>query len=318
MKRFVIIVALFLLVAPASAADYPTREIELVVSFPAGGPADTSARIIAPKLQALLGQPIVVVNKTGGGGALGADYAAKSKPDGYTVFSSTNSPLTISSVILKNLTYKGSDFTPVGAYAADFNVITTRSNGPAKTLDEFVQYAKKNPGKLNYGSAGTGTVSHFTMELFKQAYGIDVAHVPFQGTGPVKNAVLGGHVMLATSGFGSLMPLIRSGDLIPLVTTAPRRLPAFPNVPTMAEKGFPEASLNIWMGLFVPAKTPKPIVDTLARALADAVKDPKVVEAFDKAGMQVDYHDGPATQKLLESETATVRKVAEKIDLGAK
>jgi tripartite-type tricarboxylate transporter receptor subunit TctC len=317
MKRVaVVVIALLALVAPVVAADYPTREIELVVSFPAGGPADTSARIIAPKLQALLGQPIVVVNKTGGGGALGADYAAKAKPDGYTVFSSTNSPLTISPVILKNLTYKPSDFTPVGAYAADFNVITTRANGPARTLEEFVEYARKNPGKLNYGSAGVGTVSHFTMELFKQAYGLDIAHVPFQGTGPVKNAVLGGHVMLATSGFGSLTPLIKSGDLIPLVTTAPKRIAAFPNVPTMAEKGFPEASLNIWMGLFVPAKTPKPIVDTLARALAEAVKDPKVIDAFDKAGMQVDYHDGPATQKLIETETATVRRVAEKIGLG--
>ncbi len=316
MKRFALIVALSLLVGPAAAADYPTREIELVVSFPAGGPADTSARIVAPKLQALLGQPVVVVNKSGGGGALGADYAAKAKPDGYTVFSSTNSPLTISPVILKNLTYKAADFTPVGAYAADFNVITTRANGPAKTLEEFVEYSKKNPGKLNYGSAGVGTVSHFTMELFKQAYGLDIAHVPFQGTGPVKNAVLGGHVMLATSGFGSLTPLIKSGDIIPLVTTAPRRLPAFSTVPTMAEKGFPEASLNIWMGLYVPAKTPKPVVDALAKALVETVKDPKIVEAFEKAGMHVDYRDGASTQKLIETETASVRKVAEKIGLG--
>jgi len=321
MRRFglpvVAALALLILTAgPTRAADYPTREIELIVSFPAGGPADTGARIIAPKMSSLLGTPVVVINKTGGGGAVGADYAAKAKPDGYTVYASTNSVLTISPTILKNIPYRASDFTPIGAYAWDLGVITTRAGGPARTLEEFVEYAKKNPGKLSYGSAGLGTVSFFTMELFKQAYGLDLTHVPFQGTGPVKNAIMGGHVTVATSGFGSLAPVIKSGDLIPLVTTSPRRVAAFPNVPTMAEKGFPDASLNIWLGLYVPARTPRPVVDVLVKALAQAARDPAVASAIEKAGMHADYKDPAETQKTLETEAATVAKVAEKIGFG--
>jgi tripartite-type tricarboxylate transporter receptor subunit TctC len=305
----------FLGVGGAAAADYPVREIEMIVSFPAGGPADSSARILAPALSKALGVPIAVVNKTGGGGSVGADYVAKAKPDGATIYNSTNSALTISPVILKDIPYKIADFTPIGAYAADLGVITVRAGGPARTLEEFVDHARKNPGKLTYGSAGLGTVSFFTMELFKLAYGLDLTHVPFQGTGPVKNAILGGHVTVATSGLGSLAPLIRSGDLVPLVTTAPKRVAAFPQVPTMAEKGFPDASLNIWMGLYVPARTPKPVVDALTRAFNQAAKDPAVLGALDKAGMQSFYHTGEETLRLLESEAATVGRVADKVGL---
>ena len=299
---------------PAGAQSYPTHELEFVVAFPAGGPADAAARVIAPAMSSLLKQPVAVVNKPGGGGAVGSDYAAKSKPDGHTVYVSTNSVLTISPH-LKKLPYKPSDFTPIGAFAVDLGAITVRGNGPAKTLEEFVEYARKNPGKLNYGSAGYGTVSFFTMELFKLAYGLDLVHVPFQGTGPVKNAIMGGHVTIATSGFGSLSPLIRSGDLIALVTTAPARVKEFPNVPTMTEKGFPDASLNIWMGLYVPAQAPKPVVDTLVKALAQAVKDPAVGGGLEKAGMHLEYRDPAATLKLIETESATVGKVVEKLNL---
>jgi tripartite-type tricarboxylate transporter receptor subunit TctC len=300
--------------ASAPAADYPARELEFIVSFPAGGPADAAARVVAPLMSASLKQPVVVVNKTGAGGALGADHAAKAKPDGHTVYVSTNSVLTISPH-LKQLPYRVADFTPIGAFAVDLGVITVRGTGPAKTLEEFVEYARKNPGKLNYGSAGYGTVSFFTMEMFKQAYGLDLVHVPFQGTGPVKNAVMGGHVTIATSGFGSLAPLIRSGDLVALVTTATSRVAAFPNVPTMTEKGFPDASLNIWMGLYVPAKTPKPVVDTLVKTLAQVARDPALAAGLEKAGMHLDYRDPAATAKLLEAETAAVGKVVERLKL---
>jgi tripartite-type tricarboxylate transporter receptor subunit TctC len=299
----------------AWSADYPAREIEMIVSFPAGGPADASARILAPKLSQVLGVPVAVVNKTGGGGSVGADYVAKAKPDGSIIYNSTNSALTISPVILKDITYKVSDFTPIGAYAADLGVITVRAGGPAKTLEEFVDHAKKNPGKLTYGSAGLGTVSFFTMELFKLAYGLDITHVPFQGTGPAKNAILGGHVSVACSGLGSMAPLIRSGDLLPLVTTAPKRVAGWAQVPTMAEKGFPDASLNIWMGIYVPAKTPKPIVDALTKAFNQAAKDAAVLAAVEKAGMQGFYHTGEDTVKLLETESATVARVADKVGL---
>lgn len=300
---------------PAAAADYPAREIEMVVAFPAGGPADTGARILAPRLSAILKVPIAVVNKPGGGGAVATDYAAKARADGSVVYFSTNSVLTISPHLVKALPYRASDLAPIGAFAVDLGVVTVRAGGPARTLEEFVEHARKNPGRLNYGSAGFGTVSFFSMELFKLAYGLDLVHVPFQGTGPAKNAVLGGHVSVATSGFGSLAPLIRSGDLVALVTTAPRRVKDFPDVPTMAEKGFPEASLNIWMGLYVPERTPAPVADVLVKALAEAARDPAMAAALEKAGMQIDYRDPAATRRLIETETATVARVVEKLKI---
>lgn len=302
--------------ATAGQADFPNRQVEFIIPFPPGGPTDAAARIIAPPMQAILKVPIVLTNKPGGGGALGGDYVAKSKPDGYTVFASSNAAISINTAMQKTLPYKMADFTPVGMYAADLGVLLARSSAPWKTLDELVAYAKKNPGKLTYGSAGVGTVSHFTVELFKLSYGVDIAHVPFQGTGPVKNAILGGHVDLGSSGFGSFAPLIKSGDLIPLVTTAPKRLPEYPNVPTMAERGFPEASLNIWVGLYVPAKTPPAVVEVLSRALAQAAKEPAVHGAMEKAGMVMDYRDGEGTRKLLEMEHGVVLKTVEKLGIG--
>lgn len=324
-RRFLITATLLVLALagwPALAAfaqsGYPNRSIEFIIPFPPGGPADTAARIIQPQMSAALGVPIVLVNKPGGGGALGGDYVAKSKPDGYTVYATTNSTLTIITAMQPDLTYRPSDFAPVGSYMTDLGAITAKAGGAWKTLDEFVDYAKKNPGKLSYGSAGLGTVSFFTVELFKLAYGLDITHVPFQGTGPVKNAIMGGHVTIASSGLSSFAPLIKSGDLLPLATTAPKRLPAFPDVPTLAEKGFPDASLNIWMALFVPAKTPQDIVDRLSRALEKTMKEPSVVAAIEKSGMVVDYRNPPATAKLVETEHEAVKKVVAKLGIGKK
>jgi len=161
-------------------------------------------------------------------------------------------------------------------------------------------------------------VSFFMVELFKVSYGLDITHVPFQGGGPVKNAIMGGHVTIASSGLNSFAPLIRSGDLLPLATSAPRRLPGFPDVPTLAEKGSPEASLNIWMALFVPAKTPPEVVDRLSHALEKAMKEPSVVAAVEKAGMVVDYRGPAATGKLVESEHEAVKKVVARLGIGKK
>jgi tripartite-type tricarboxylate transporter receptor subunit TctC len=303
---------------PRAQGRYPTRPIELIIPFPPGGPADTAARIIQPPLSAALGVPVVLINKPGGGGALGGDYVAKAKPDGYTVFAATNAPITIAPAIQPDISYRPSDFAAVGSSMADLGVIVARAGSPWKTLEEFVDYAKKNPGKLSYGSPGLGTVSFFMVELFKVSYGLDVTHVPFQGGGPVKNAIMGGHVTIASSGLNSLAPLIKSGDLIPLVTSASQRVTGFADVPTLAEKGFPEASLNIWMALFVPAKTPPDIVDTLAQALEKTMKTPSVVAAVEKAGMVVDFRGPAATAKLVQTEHETVKNVAAKLGITKK
>ena len=302
----------------SAQAAYPGRAIEFVIPFPPGGPADAAARIVQPKLSSLLGAPIVLVNKPGGGGGLGADYVAKAKPDGYTVFATTNAPFTTVMASQPDLPYRNADFAPVGSYVADLGVIVTKTGNPWKTLEEFAEHARKNPGKLSYGSPGFGTVSFFMVEIFKAAHGLDITHVPFQGGGPAKNAVMGGHVAIASSGLNSFAPLMRSGDLIALATSAPRRVASFPDVPTLAEKGFPEASLNIWMALFVPAKTPREVVDRLSQALEQTMKDPAVVTAIEKAGMVVDFRTPAATGKLVESELETVKKVVARLGIGKK
>ena len=313
----VVLLAAALAATAVSAQEkYPTRQVECIINFPPGGPVDTSIRIIAPALQAALGVPLVLTTKGGAAGALGADFVVKAKPDGYIVLSSANAAMTVAPIMNPQIAYRYQDFIPIACFTADPGVITSKTGAPWKTLEELVEYAKKNPGKLNYGSPGMGTVAYFAMEIFKLSYGLDIVPVHFQGTGPVKNAIMGGHVDLAASGFGSLSPLIKAGNIFPLVSTATKRVAAFPDVPTMAEKGFPDASLNIWNGLFVSKKSPKAVVDRLSAAMEKVMKDPQIVSQVEKAGLFVDYRNTEATNKLLDQEYAAVEKVVKKIGLG--
>jgi len=295
---------------------YPTRPVEFIIPFAPGGPTDTAIRLIQPALSANLGVPVVLVNKAGGGGALGMDAVAKAKPDGYTLAATVRSTLTILPASQPDVPYKISDFAPIGAYAVDSQIVMVKSGAPWRTLEELVDHAKKNPGKLTYGSAGQGTNSFFTMELLKLAFGLDIGHVPFGGSGPVKNAVLGGHVQIGAAALSPNLSVIRSGDVAALVTSATRRIPAIPNVPTMTEKGQPDASLSTWAELWAPAKTPRAVLDRLAQALDKTMKDPAVVAAIEKAGLQVEHHDPATTLKLVERENEVVRTVAAKLGLG--
>ena len=271
-------------VAPAAAqSDYPTRQIDFIVPFPPGGPLDAAMRILQPSLQATLGHPIVLVNKGGGGGALGMDVVAKSKPDGYTVAASVKSTLTILAATRPDLPYKVNEFIPVANAVSDLGVITTKAGGRWKSLEELVADARKNPGKLSYGSAGVGTVSFFMMELFKLSYGVDIAHVPFSGSAPVKNAVLGGHVDLGSSGISTMAPLIKSGDLIPLVTTSPTRLARYPDLPTIGET-VPGFQMVAWFGLFAPAATPPQAIGRLRTEVARFLAIPDTREKFNQTG----------------------------------
>src|SRR5438876_3850997 len=206
-------------VAPSGAQVlYPTRPIEFVIPFAPGGPTDTAIRIIQPQLSANLGVPLVLVNKAGGGGALGMDAVAKAKPDGYTLAATVRSTVTILPATQPDITYKISDFAVVGSYVVDSQVILVKAGAPWKTLEDLIDHAKKNPGKLSYGSAGLGTNSFFTMELLKLTYGLDMTHVPFGGSGPVKNALLGGHVQVGAAALSPTLSVIRSGDVVALVT----------------------------------------------------------------------------------------------------
>ncbi len=295
---------------------YPTRPIECVIPFAPGGPTDTAIRIIQPQLSANLGVPLVLVNKAGGGGALGMDAVAKAKPDGYTLAATVRSTVTILPATQPDVTYKLSDFAVVGAFAVDSQVVLVKAGSPWKTLEELVDFAKKNPGKLSYGTAGLGTNSFFTMELLKLTYGLDMTHVPFGGSGPVKNAVLGGHVQVGAASLSPMLSVLRSGDVVALVTSATRRIPSIPNVPTMTEKGQPDASLSTWAEIYAPAKTPRPVVERLAQALEKTMKDPAVVSAIEKAGLVVEYHGPQDTLKLIQRENEIVTRLAKQLGLG--
>ncbi len=297
-------------------SEYPTRSIEFVIAYAPGGPVDSAVRVIHPTLAATLGVPIVLVTRAGAGGALAMDFVAKAKPDGYTVVVTANPTLSIlPSMMREGITYKLADFEPVGTFAVDSQGILVKTDGPFKTFEEFVAYAKKNPGKLNYGSPGMGTVSFFNMEILKSAYGLDIAHVPFAGSGPVKNAILGGHVQLAASALSPVLPVIRSGDVIPLVTTSSRRLPGV-NAPSMAEKGFTEATLSTNMQLYVPARTPREVVARLSKALETTMRNASVIAAMEKTGMLPEYQDGETTRKAIEAESLAVAQVVKKLNLA--
>jgi len=226
------------------------------------------------------------------------------------------STLTILPATQPDVTYKISDFAVIGSYAIDSGVILVKAGAPWKTLEEFVDHARKNPGSVTYGSAGLGTNSYFNMELLQQAYGLTLSHVPFSGSGPVKNALLGGHVPIGAAALSAVLSVVRSGDLVVLATSASKRLPVIASAPTMTEKGQPDASLSTWMELYAPAKTPKPIVDRLSAALEKTMRDPDVIAAIDKAGLTVEYRDPAATLTLVERENAVVTRLARKLNLG--
>jgi len=319
MRRSLVIVATLALIVgalPAAAQQYPARAIEFVIPFATGGPTDTAIRVIQPQLAANLGVPVVLVNKAGGGGAVGMDGVAKARPDGYTLAATVRSTVTILPATQPDVTYKLADFAVVGSFAYDSGVVLVKAGAPWKTLEELVAEAKKNPGKMTYGSAGLGTNSFFNMELIKQAYGIELAHVPFGGSGPVKNAVLGGHIPVGAAALSAVLSVVRSGDVVALATSASKRVPSIPNTPTMTEKGHPDASLSTWMEIYAPAKTPKPIVDRLSAALEKTMKDPAAIAAIEKAGLTVEYHDPAATRALIERENEVVARLAKKLSVG--
>jgi len=302
--------------ASPAAAEYPDRPIEMIITFPPGGPTDVAARVVQPALAKALSVPVVLINKGGSGGAVAMDSVAKAKPDGYTIAATVRSTISITPAVQANVPYRLKDFEMIGTYAASPQALVVRKDSPWKTLEELVAGVKAAPGKHSYGSAGQGTNSHLSMELLKLARGLDLAHVPFQGSGPLKNAVLGGHVPVGSVSLATMIPLIKSGDVVALVISGDKRNRDVPDVPTMAEKGVREASLSTTMELYAPAKTPKPVIDRLAAALATAMKNPETLAALEKAGLEPYHHSPDVSRQQVERETEVVLAAAKKLGLA--
>ena len=266
----------------ADAAEYPNKTIQIINPFPPGAVTDIVARIVAPKMSTALGQQVVVVNKAGGGGAVGIQAAKDAAPDGYTILV-TPPPILLIPIVNKNSGFTMKDFAPLSLATSSPNTTVVKGDAPWKTLEEFIADAKKNAGQLNYGSAGPGTTPHFIGELVKLKTKIDLTHVPLGSESAAATAVLGGHVNIAFLTLGTTRSHIEAGTMRALAVASNRRLKDFPNVPTTVEKGFSELNLKIWVGFFAPAKTPPAIVKRLAAAVGDSLKDPEIIANIEKS-----------------------------------
>ena len=278
-RRFLLTAAFgFALTVSAHAQDYPTKPIRIIVPYPAGGSADLLPRIFAEKLNAKWGQPVLVENRPGAGGNVGAEVAYKAEPDGYTLFATAPGPLVVNQNLYRKLAFDPAQFVPVSVMAVIPNVFLVNPNVPAKNVEELIAYAKANTGKLNYGSQGNGTTSHLTAELFKSTVGgLNITHVPYKGSAPAMAALLGGEIDLMFDNLGVTLQHVRSGKLSALAVGSEKRVASLPEVRTMSEI-LPGFSSVAWFGIVAPPKTPAPIAEKLSAAVAEAIRQPDVAK----------------------------------------
>jgi len=272
--------------APTALAAYPEQSIRVIVPFAPGGSTDIVARIVTQRMSSILGQTLVVENKGGAGGAIGATEAARAKPDGYTLSIATVSTMAVNSACRpKDLPYDPLvDFMPVTNFANVPNVIEVHPSFPAQTFKELVQELRNNPGKYSHGSSGTCSILHLFGEAFKMSTKTDAIHVPYKGSGPAVADAVGGQINMMFDNLPSSMTQIQAGNLRAMAIAWPQRLAALPNVPTLAEEGYPELNQPAWYGLLAPKGTPPEIIKTLRDAAVLALQDPAVISALEKQG----------------------------------
>jgi tripartite-type tricarboxylate transporter receptor subunit TctC len=286
-NRLLLLLAFLLMSGLANAqAQYPARAIKMIVPFPPAGATDIVGRIVAARLAQRLGQPVVVDNKPGAGGALGSELAAKSAPDGYTVLMATSSTHSIGPSLQKLPYDPMRDFAPIVHVANVPNVLVVSPSLPVKSVAELVAYAKARPGQLNFASSGIGTITHLDVELFKMVAGVDMVHVPYKGTALAIPDLANGSVAMIFDSLASVMPHIKSGKVKPLALNAQKRSHLLPDVPTLAEAGMPQFDVYTWFGLFAPAGTAPEVVARLNAEVRAALKDPELLERFDAVGAE--------------------------------
>ena len=279
-------VALFGAMAVAAGADYPERPITIVVGFPPGGASDIMARILTAKLGSLLGQPFVVDNRPGAGGNVAGEVVAHAAPDGYTILLGNNAILATNGSLYEKIGFDAEkDFDPISLIGTQANVLVVNLSVPAYSLKELIDLAKANPGKLNFASSGYGLAAHLAGELFKTAAHIDIVHVPYKGSAPALQDVMAGDDQMMFATTSGVMGFLKNEEVRPLAVTTLKRTAILPDVPTMDEAGLPGFEATTWHGLVAPAGTPKNIIETLHRAVVEALKDPDVGQKLAALGI---------------------------------
>ena len=298
-------VAMLATQASAQDANYPNRPVHIIVCVPAGGGVDTVTRFIAEKLEKRLGQPVVVENRSGAGGNIGAEVVFKSDPDGYTLLASQPAPITVNPLLYKGISFDPTKFEPVAIMTIIPNVLLVREDFPAKTAQEFMAYAKANPGKINYASQGIGTTSHLTAALLEHLAGIKLQHVPYKGTAPALTDLISGHVDMMFSELASAKKFSDAGRARILAVATKQRLPQLPNVPTFEELGVKGFESITWNAISAPPKTPRAIVAKLNEAIEDVLASPEAKEHFAKINAQPASGSPAQATAFIEKETKT-------------
>lgn len=319
MKRFgglcLLLIVFPIFFAPAYGAEYPTKTVQIVSNFPPGGHTDITARILHKKLSTLLGQPVVVVNKAGGGGTVGIQSVATAPPDGYTILISTPT-IVVSPLTVKGLPFTLKNFTPINLAVNMPNVISVKKEAPWKNLEELIADAKKNPGNLTYSSAGPGTLPHLAGELFKITTATDITHIPMDGATKAITAALGGHVSMTFIAYGGLKSYLEAGSLRALAVMSRSRLEEFPDVPTTVEKGYPKLISTTWATFFVSAKTSPAIIKKLSEVFKEALKDKDIIGLLKNAGYKVDNLGPEEAARFLAEEEERLSQVIKEAKIG--
>ena len=302
------------LTAMAQTSDFPNKPIQVLVGWSAGASEDLRARSLGPKMEEVLGQPFVVVNKPGASGAIGFTLVKNSKPDGYTIGSASTSSILFAPHVQK-LEYNSlTDFTYIAGTAIQPYGIVVRSDAPWKTFDELLDYVKKNPGKIKYGSFGIGGLVHVYMAAFAKQFNLDWVHVPFKGDAPNLTALLGGHVPISAAS-SAFVPHVKSGKMRVLVLLTGKRMAAFPNVPTLKEFGFKlDLRANEVLGFYAPKGTPPEVISKLENAFKQAVESPENQRAMESLENEAKFRDGPTFTKLIHELYTEIGQVIK--DLG--
>jgi tripartite-type tricarboxylate transporter receptor subunit TctC len=312
LRTVALAVAAAALPCPALAQEpYPARPITVVAPFPPGGVADLTARPVAAAMEKVLRQPVGVVNKTGAAGAVGMQFVATSKPDGYTLLLALSSISIIpeaDKLFGRQPAYTVDQLTPIALISADPTILVVRSESPWKTAAEFIEDARRRPGQISFSSSGIYGTLHMAMELLSHAAGIKLRHVPYAGAGPALTALLGGHVDALASGPAVVLPHIKAGKLRALAGWGDKRVAALPDTPTFKELGYPEAEFYIWAGLFAPRGTPEPVLARLRESVRAAVAEPEFKAAMDKLETPIAFKQGEEFQRFFD---ADARRLAE-------